>query len=179
MPNLEITTLAGGCFWCTEAVFKRLKGVEKITPGYSGGHIENPTYEQVSSGQSGHAEVVQIEFNPEIISYKQILEVFFTLHDPTTLNRQGNDIGTQYRSVVFYHSPKQKKEAEAYKKELEGKGVFKDPIVTEVSEFTKFYKAEQEHLDFYDRNRQYGYCRVIIDPKIQKLFKNFKTLIKE
>jgi len=160
MPNLEITTLAGGCFWCTEAVFKRLKGVEKITPGYSGGHIENPTYEQVSSGQSGHAEVVQIEFNPEIISYKQILEVFFTLHDPTTLNRQ-------------------KKEAEAYKKELEGKGVFKDPIVTEVSEFTKFYKAEQEHLDFYDRNRQYGYCRVIIDPKIQKLFKNFKTLIKE
>ncbi len=172
-------TLAGGCFWCTEAVFKRLKGVEKITPGYSGGHIENPTYEQVSSGQSGHAEVIQIEFNPKIISYKQILEVFFALHDPTTLNRQGNDVGTQYRSAVFYHSLEQKKEAEAYKKELEGKGVFKDPIVTEISKFTKFYKAEAIHLDFYDKNRQYGYCRVIIDPKIQKLFKNFKELTKE
>jgi peptide-methionine (S)-S-oxide reductase len=174
-----ITTLAGGCFWCTEAVFKRLKGVEKITPGYSGGQVENPTYEQVSSGLSGHAEVVQVEFDPEVISYRQILEVFFALHDPTTLNRQGNDVGTQYRSVVFYHSPEQKAATEKYIQELKTKGVYKDPVVTEVSEFIKFYPAEQEHLDFYDRNRQYGYCRVIIDPKIQKLFKDFKTLVKE
>lgn len=177
--NKQLATLAGGCFWCTEAVFKRLKGIEKVTPGYSGGHIENPTYKEVSSGQSGHAEVIQIEFNPETISYKQILEVFFALHDPTTLNRQGNDIGTQYRSAVFYHSLKQKEETEAYKKELEEKHVFQNPIVTEISKFTKFYQAEAEHLDFYDKNRQYGYCKVIIDPKIQKLFRNFKTLAKE
>lgn len=177
--NKQLATLAGGCFWCTEAVFKRLKGVEKITPGYSGGHIENPTYEQVSSGQSGHAEVIQIEFNPKVITYKQILEVFFALHDPTTLNRQGNDVGTQYRSVVFYHTLEQKEAVLAYVKELEEKNIFKDPIVTEITEITKFYPAEQEHLDFYDKNRQYGYCRVIIDPKIQKLFKNFKELTKE
>jgi peptide-methionine (S)-S-oxide reductase len=174
---MELATLAGGCFWCTEAVFKRLKGVEYVIPGFSGGGTANPTYEQVVGGNTGHAESIQISFDPEQISYVKILEVFFATHDPTTVNRQGNDVGPQYRSVVFYHSEEQRQAAEQLKEELATR--YHDPIVTEIRAYTNFYPASQEHLDFYDRNREYGYCRVIIDPKIQKLFKDFKTDLKE
>lgn len=176
--NFKLATLAGGCFWCTEAVFKRLKGVESVMPGYSGGTIENPSYEQVSSGNSGHAEVVQIKFDPSVISFEKILEVFWALHDPTTLNQQGADMGTQYRSAIFYHDQEQKSQAEQSKEHLAKSGKYKDPIVTEITEFKKFFPAEQEHLDFYDRNRAYGYCRLVIDPKIQKLYKDFQADLK-
>ncbi len=167
--NLATATLAGGCFWCTEAVFKRLKGVESVEPGYSGGTIKNPTYEQVCSGTSGHAEAIQIKFDPNIISYEKLLEVFFKLHDSTTLNRQGNDVGTQYRSVIFYHSPQQKRVAEEVKGKVEGS-------TTEITPFTNFYKAEDYHKNYYDANRSLPYCQLIIDPKIQKLYKDFQEL---
>ncbi|MFW9794098.1 MAG: peptide-methionine (S)-S-oxide reductase MsrA, partial [Candidatus Thorarchaeota archaeon] len=146
---MEITTLGSGCFWCTEAVFQQLKGVETVISGYSGGHVENPSYEQVVTGRTGHAEVCQIQFDPEQISYDEILEVFFSTHDPTTLNRQGNDVGTQYRSVIFYHSEEQKNTAERVKKELDESGTSKNPIVTEIVPFEKFYQAEDYHQNYY------------------------------
>ncbi len=171
-------TLAGGCFWCTEAIFKRLKGVISITSGYAGGTKENPTYKEVSSGTTGHAEAIQIEFDPNSISYDKLLEIFWHLHDPTTLNRQGNDVGTQYRSVIFYHDEIQKKEALESKKKIEKEGVYKDPIVTQIVPFTNFYKAEDYHMDFYDNNRTYPYCQVVIDPKIRKLLEKYRDITK-
>jgi peptide-methionine (S)-S-oxide reductase len=169
--SLEVATLAGGCFWCTEAVFKRLKGVEEVTPGYIGGDRPNPTYEAVCSGTTGHAEAVEIKFNPNIISFETLLEVFWQLHDPTTLNRQGNDVGTQYRSAIFYHNQQQKETAEASREKAAES--YDDPIVTEITEAGTFYPAETYHRDYYDSNRSQGYCRLIIDPKIQKLYKKF------
>lgn len=180
MSNLETATFAGGCFWCTEAVFKRLKGVEEVISGYSGGRTANPTYEEVSSGDTGHAEAIQIKFDPSIISYGQLLEIFFKLHDPTTLNQQGADIGEQYRSAVFYHSESQKETAEKVIEQFEKDKVYDDPIVTEVTPFTNFYEAEDYHQDYYNQNRSSNsYCRIVIDPKIQKLYKDFKDQIKE
>ncbi|MDP2671332.1 MAG: peptide-methionine (S)-S-oxide reductase MsrA [bacterium] len=176
---METATLAGGCFWCTEAIFKRLKGVEKIIPGYSGGSVGRPTYYNVSEGRSGHAEAIQIEFDPKVITYEKLLEVFFKLHDPTTLNQQGNDVGTQYRSVIFYHDERQKTAAEKIKKQIEKEKIYSKPLVTEVVAFEKFFKAEDYHLDYYAKNPEQPYCRVIIDPKITKLYKLFAPEIKE
>lgn len=177
--TLETATVAGGCFWCTEAIFKRLKGVETVTSGYSGGARENPSYEQVSSEATGHAEAVQIEFDPKVISYEKILQIFFHLHDPTTLNRQGADVGTQYRSVIFYHSPEQEQIAEKVKQEVVDEGKYNDPIVTEIVPFENFYTAEEEHQDYYDRNSNQGYCSYVITPKIQKLLKDYRKDVKE
>jgi peptide-methionine (S)-S-oxide reductase len=168
---METIILAGGCFWCTEAVFKSLKGVESVIPGYSGGKLENPTYEQVSLGISGHAEAVQIDFDPNKIKLKDLLTVFFKLHDPTTLNRQGADVGPQYRSAIFYSSTEQNNTIKQVLSEIQKE--YKDPIVTEVTEFTNFYPAEEYHRDYYFKNRSAGYCRLVIDPKIQKLKKEF------
>jgi peptide-methionine (S)-S-oxide reductase len=173
---MEKITLAGGCFWCTEAVFKSLKGVESVVPGYSGGILENPTYEQVSSGRSGHAEAVQIEFDSEVISLKDLLTVFFKLHDPTTLNRQGADEGTQYRSAIFYGSGDQKNTIDEVLTQMQKE--YKDPIVTEVVLFKNFYPAEDYHRDYYFKNRNSAYCRLVIDPKIQKLKKEFSQKLK-
>jgi peptide-methionine (S)-S-oxide reductase len=175
----EIVTLGGGCFWCTEAVFKRLAGVEKVEPGYSGGPVPNPTYEQVCSGKTGHAEVVQITFNPDVISFKEILDVFFATHDPTTLNRQGPDTGTQYRSVIFYHTDEQKTIAEKTIEELEKSKTFKSPIATRVEPFKAFYQAEDYHKDYFARHPEQAYCQVIIAPKIDKLQKLFAAQLKE
>ena len=176
---LEKATLAGGCFWCTEAIFKRLKGVISVMPGYAGGEKANPSYEDVCSGTTGHAETIQIEFDPKVISYDKILDVFWHLHDPTTLNQQGNDIGTQYRSAIFYHSLKQKKIAEKIKKNIEDSKKYEDPVVTEIVPFTNFYKAENYHQNYYDKNKSASYCQIVIDPKIQKLMKNYKEEVKE
>jgi peptide-methionine (S)-S-oxide reductase len=167
--QLETATLGGGCFWCTEAVFSKMDGVIKVEPGYSGGKLENPTYEQVSTGTTGHAEVVQIAFDPNIISFRQILEVFFKMHDATTLNRQGADIGTQYRSVVFYHSREQKTTAEQLIEELDNTKVFDSPIVTQVERFRAFYEAEDYHKEYFKRHPEQSYCRLVIAPKIAKL----------
>lgn len=179
MADLEKATLAGGCFWCTEAIFKRLKGVDSVTSGYSGGVRENPSYEQVSSEATGHAEAIQIEFNPKIISFEKILEIFFHLHDPTTMNRQGNDVGSQYRSVIFYHNPEQEKIAEEVKNEIAQSGIYHDPIVTEVIPFENFYPAEEEHQNYYAMNQNQGYCSYVVTPKIQKLLKEYRREVKE
>lgn len=176
MKKLEKATLAGGCFWCTEAIFKRLKGVESVVPGYSGGDVDNPTYEQVSTGETGHAEAIQIEFDPEAISYKELLDIFFHLHDPTTKDRQGSDIGPQYRSAIFYHDEKQRKIAEEMIIELESSGTYQNSIVTEVAPFKKFYPAENYHQNYYETHKSAPYCRNIIDPKITKLYKEYGAL---
>ncbi len=176
---MEKATLAGGCFWCTEAIFKRLKGVISVTSGYSGGEMESPSYEAVSSGRTGHAEAIQIEFDPNIISYEKLLEIFFKLHDPTTMNRQGNDIGPQYRSAIFYSDEKQKETAENVKKKIEEEKIYDKPIVTEIVPFKNFYKAESYHMDYYAKNSDQLYCRVVIDPKIIKLYKEFKDVVKD
>lgn len=176
---METATFAGGCFWCTEAIFKRLKGVKSINPGYTGGAKENPTYAEVSDGQTGHAEAVQIEFDPEEISYEKLLEIFFALHDPTTLNKQGADVGTQYRSAIFYHSDKQKQTAKIMKAKLDQSGHYNDKIVTEIIPFIKFYIAENYHQDYFDSNRTAPYCQAVINPKIKKLFESFKSNLKE
>lgn len=170
---MELATFAGGCFWCTEAIFQRLKGVKSVMPGYSGGDVEDPTYERVSEGTTGHAEAIQIEFDPKEISYEKLVEIFFHLHDPTTLNQQGNDIGTQYRSAIFYHGEEQKEAAEKVKKQIEDEHVYDKPIVTEIVPFDVFYKAEGYHQNYYNNNREGGYCRVIIDPKIKKLLREY------
>jgi peptide-methionine (S)-S-oxide reductase len=177
--QLQTATLANGCFWCTEAIFKRIKGVSNVESGYTGGTKENPTYEEVSSESTGHAEALQVTFDPSIISYKQILDVFWATHDPTTLNRQGNDVGTQYRSAIFYDSEDQKNIALESKEALQKSGKYHDPIVTKIEPFTKFYKAENYHKDYYDSNRSAPYCMVVIDPKIRKLMENFRENVKE
>ena len=174
----EIAVFAGGCFWCTEAVFQRLQGVDEVVPGFTGGFIKNPPYREVITGRTGHAEAVQIWFDPEIISYKELLLVFFATHDPTTLNRQQNDVGTQYRSAVFYKNEAQKEAALEIVQELEKQKVFEDKIVTEITEASDFYRAEEEHKDYYNLHRQQPYCQYIIDPKIQKLQKYFSEKLK-
>lgn len=176
---METATFGTGCFWCTEAIFQDLKGVEKVTSGYAGGHTEGPTYKQICTGTTGHAEVIQIEYNPELISYDALLEVFWKSHDPTTLNRQGNDVGTQYRSVIFYHNDIQKSRAEKYKGELEVSGVWDDPIVTQISPYPKFYKAEDYHQNYYNLNPNQGYCSFVIRPKLDKIKKVFGEKMKK
>lgn len=174
----ELATLAGGCFWCLEAVFEQLRGVTKVTSGYSGGHVHNPSYEAVCTGTTGHAEVVQVTFDPDVISFRELLEVFFTLHDPTTLNRQGGDVGTQYRSAVFYHDDEQKKVAETLIRELEAEHVFDDPIVTSVEPLKAFYPAEEYHREYYRRNPNQSYCRAVIAPKVSKLRSKYLEKLK-
>lgn len=177
--QMETATFGNGCFWCTEAVFLHLKGVASVTSGYSGGRVPNPTYEQICTGMTGHAEVIQIKYNPEEITYDQLLEVFFGTHDPTTLNRQGPDVGTQYRSAIFYHNETQKERAELAKSELEKSKVFRKPIVTEITEFSIFYPAEDYHQNFFARNPNNQYCQIQAAPKIKKIKKVFSELIKE
>ena len=176
--KLEKATLGGGCFWCLEAVYQRVKGVEKVVSGYAGGHVKNPTYEQVCSDTTGHAEVVQITFDPQIISYEDILNIFWQIHDPTQLNRQGNDIGTQYRSVIFYHSEEQKQKAQLSKQNLEDEGVFSKTIVTEIVPLTNFYPAEQYHQNYFNNNPSQAYCQLVIAPKVKKFKKNFSEYLK-
>ncbi len=175
---MELATFAGGCFWCTEAVFLDLKGVKAVQSGYTGGKRPNPTYEQVSSGGTGHAEAIQIEFDPSEISYEELLEVFFATHDPTTLNRQGADVGTQYRSEVFYHSDAQKEAAENYIAQMTAALTFKDPIVTKVSAAQPWYPAEDYHQNYYKRNTSQSYCHYVITPKVEKVRKVFKDKLK-
>lgn len=165
----EIATLGGGCFWCLEAVFEQLRGVEKVVSGYAGGHVANPTYREVCGGTTGHAEVVQVTFDPQQISFRNLLDVFFTIHDPTTPDRQGADVGPQYRSIILYHSPQQKETAEAVIAELAKDGVFRDAIVTEIQPLEAFYAAEAEHHEYYRRNSSQPYCRIVIAPKVAKL----------
>lgn len=176
--QLKKATVAGGCFWCTEAVFQRLDGVENVKSGFTGGEIKNPAYREIITGRTGHAEAIQMEYDPEKISFEELLLVFFATHDPTTLNRQQNDVGTQYRSAIFYHDEEQKTKAEEVIAMLKEKKMFENPIVTEVSEATAFYIAEEEHQDFYNQHRQQPYCQYIIDPKITKLNKLFSGKLK-
>jgi peptide-methionine (S)-S-oxide reductase len=174
----EVATLGGGCFWCTEAVFTELKGVERVDSGYAGGTTRNPTYEQVCSGRTGHAEVTQVTFDPKVLSYHDLLTIFFTVHDPTTLDRQGGDVGTQYRSVVFYHSDAQRATAEAVVRELTEEKLWRKPIVTEIVPFTAFYPAEDYHRDYYRRNPTGGYCQMVIAPKVGKFRAKFADRLK-
>lgn len=173
---LEKATLGGGCFWCLDAAFRQIKGVEKVISGYAGGTAKNPTYEQVSSGQSGHAEVVQVEYNPKIISYPDILDIFWALHNPTTLNRQGDDVGPQYRSMIFYHDEKQKRLAEESKSRAAK--LWPDPVVTELKPLAEFYPAEEYHQDYFAKNPAQGYCQIVINPKLQKLREKFASRLK-
>ena len=177
--NFQKATFAGGCFWCTEAVFQRVEGVENVTSGFIGGTIKNPAYREVVTGRTGHAEAIEILFDPEKVSYEELLYIFFTTHDPTTLNRQGNDVGTQYRSAVFYHNEEQKNQAREVIDVLENEQIYSDSIVTEVTEAGPFYKAESEHDDYYNQHRSQPYCQVIIDPKIKKLQKAFADKLKK
>ncbi|MEJ5351506.1 MAG: peptide-methionine (S)-S-oxide reductase MsrA [Melioribacteraceae bacterium] len=174
----EIATFGEGCFWCSEAIFQRVRGVLKVESGYSGGSVPNPTYEAVCTGKTGHAEVVQITFDPKIISFQGLLEIFFSTHDPTTLNRQGADVGTQYRSVIFYHNEEQKKIAEEMIKKLNESKIWDSPIVTEVSKFKNFYKAEEYHQNYYNNNQFQPYCSFVISPKLEKLKKYFSNKLK-
>jgi peptide-methionine (S)-S-oxide reductase len=172
-PDRELATLGGGCFWCLEAVFKDLRGVESVVSGYAGGEMANPTYEQVCGGRTGHAEVVQITFDPTVVSYRDLLSVFFVIHDPTTLNRQGADVGTQYRSAIFYHSDEQKRVAEEVIAEIASSGIWKNPIVTEVTPVPEFYSAEDYHQEYFARNPNQGYCQVVVAPKVAKFRSKF------
>ena len=176
--QVEIATFGAGCFWCTEAVFLNLKGVEKVESGYSGGKIKNPSYREISTGTTGHAEVTQITYDAKTVSFEDLLEVFWNTHDPTTLNRQGADEGTQYRSVVFYHNEIQKTTAEAYLKQLETSKIYKNPIVTEISPLTNFFKAEDYHQNYYALNPNQGYCQYVIRPKVDKFKKQFASKLK-
>lgn len=176
--KLETATFAGGCFWCTEAVFLALEGVDSVLPGYMGGDIDKPTYEQVCTGTTGHAEVIQIKFDPEKITFEELLYVFFKTHDPTTLNRQGNDVGTQYRSAVFYHDDKQKESAELIKKKIDEAGIYSNPVVTEISAASTMYVAEDYHINYFNKNPNNGYCRAFIPGKIAKLKKLFGDKLK-
>lgn len=174
----EVATLAGGCFWCLEAVFDDLRGVESVESGYMGGNVVNPTYRQVCAGTTGHAEVVQVTFDPQVVSFRELLEVFFTIHDPTTLNRQGADVGTQYRSAIFYHSPEQKEVAEKTISELNAEGIWDAPIVTEVSPAEEFYVAEDYHQEYYAQNASQPYCRAVVAPKVAKFRQKFLEKLK-
>jgi peptide-methionine (S)-S-oxide reductase len=178
MAQLDTATIATGCFWCTEAIFKRLKGVVSVMPGYAASQVPNPTYRQVCSGRTGAAEAIQLTYDPSVISFETLLEIFWHLHDPTTLNRQGNDVGTQYRSGIYYHNDEQKEVALASKAALEKSGAYKHPIVTEIVPFTNFYPAEEYHQDYYDNNREQGYCMFVIDPKVQKLLREYRDVVK-
>jgi methionine-S-sulfoxide reductase len=177
--KLQNATFGSGCFWCTEAVFEQLKGVKSVVSGYSGGEVPRPTYEEVSSGTSGYAEVVQITFDPAVISYADLLRVFWQTHDPTTLNRQGADVGPQYRSAIFYHSNEQRKIADQYKRQLDDSGEFKSPLVTEVTAYKNFYPAENYHQDYFELNPAQRYCALVIRPKVAKFQKEFKELLQE
>ncbi len=177
--DAEVATLAGGCFWCLEAVFDELKGVESVESGYSGGHVQSPSYAQVCDGDTGHAEVVQVTFDPQVLSFKDLLKVFFTIHDPTTLNRQGNDVGTQYRSAIFYHDQEQKKVAEEVIREIGADKIWDDPIVTEVTPFDQFYIAEDYHQEYFKNNGFQPYCRVVIAPKVAKFRRKFTERLKK
>lgn len=179
MSESAVATLANGCFWCTEAVFKRLKGVLAVQSGYAASQVANPSYKQVCTGTTGAAEALQVTYDPAVISYETLLDVFWQTHDPTTLNRQGNDVGTQYRSAIYYHTDEQRRAALASKEALEKAGVYKNPVVTEITAFTNFYPAEEYHKDYYDNNRFQGYCMVIIDPKVKKLLKAYGNAIKD
>ncbi len=173
--DLAVATFGNGCFWCTEAIFQRLKGVESVLPGYSGGHVKNPAYREVCTGNTGHAEAIQIMYDPEIISYRTLLEVFFYTHDPTTLNRQGNDVGTQYRSVIFYRNENERNEAEKIIEQLENDKVYSNRIVTELVPFDHFYEAEDYHQDYYNNNKNQPYCRAVINPKLDKFLKKYSS----
>ncbi len=176
--NLRTATLAGGCFWCTEAIFQRLKGVESVIPGYTGGDKDAPSYEEVSGGGTGHAEAIQVTFDPNIIPYTTLVDIFFATHDPTTLNKQGNDSGTQYRSAIFYHDDEQKRIATEKKEELEKSGKY-DEIVTQIVPYVKFYSAEEYHENYYETHRSAPYCMFVIDPKVRKLMEHFKKEVKD
>ena len=177
--STEMATLASGCFWCSEAIFKRLKGIKSVLAGYAGGMVKNPSYDQVCTGKTGHAESIQIEFDPKVIPFEKILHIFWHTHNPTTLNRQGNDVGTQYRSAIFYHNKKQKEIAEKSKKELEKEGAYKEPIITEITPFSNFYVAEDYHKNYYENNQDAPYCNFIIDPKVNKLLLKYRNNVKE
>ncbi len=174
----QVATFAGGCFWCTEAIFEQVKGVLSVVSGYSGGHVINPAYREVTRGNTGHAEAIQVTFDPSVISYVELLEIFFKTHDPTTLNRQGADVGTQYRSAVFFHSDEQKRITEEIIVALNNEKIWNDPIVTEVTAFTNFYTAEDYHQEYFKNNQQQGYCRIVIQPKVEKFTKVFKDKLK-
>ncbi len=176
--NEEVATFGGGCFWCVEAIYERVNGVHGVISGYSGGHVENPDYRQVTTGLTGHAEVVQITYDPQVVTFYELLEIFFKTHDPTTLNRQGADVGTQYRSIILYHSEEQKKQSEEIIAELNGAGIYPNPIVTQVEPFKKFYEAEDYHQEYYENNPNQGYCRMVIQPKVEKFEKVFRDKLK-
>jgi peptide-methionine (S)-S-oxide reductase len=178
MKSLETITLGGGCFWCVEAVFDDLQGVEDVVSGYMGGQGANPTYEQICTGRTGHAEVIQVKFDPAVISLREILEVFFAVHNPTTLNRQGNDVGTQYRSAIFYHTPEQKQAAEEVIEAVGSGKVWDDPIITEVTPAATFYPAEDYHQEFFKRNPHQGYCMAVVSPKVSKFRQKFSAKLK-
>ena len=177
--NLQTATLAGGCFWCLEAVYDEIKGVHSVESGYAGGHWDNPTYREVCNGNTGHAEVIQVHFDPNIVSYRDLLNVFFAIHDPTTLNRQGADVGTQYRSAIFYHDDEQKKIAEELIKDLNAQQIWDKPLVTEVSKLDKFYMAEDYHQEYFARNPYQPYCMAVVAPKVSKFRKHFLELLKK
>lgn len=175
----EVATLGGGCFWCLEAVYEQLQGVEKVVSGYAGGHVDNPTYKQVCTGTTGHAEVVQVTFDPQVVSFRELLQVFFTIHDPTTLNRQGADVGPQYRSAIFYHDEEQRKTAETVIQEIAAEGIWDKPIVTEVTPLDEFFRAEDYHQEYYRNNPYQGYCRVVIAPKVAKFRNKYTSRLKK
>jgi peptide-methionine (S)-S-oxide reductase len=177
MSETRQATFGGGCFWCTEAAFKELRGVDEVTSGYAGGHAENPTYEEVCAETTGHAEVIQVEYDPETVSYEDLLQVFFTVHDPTTKDRQGPDVGSQYRSIVLYHDEKQREATERFVEELEREGAFSDPIVTEVEPLETFYRAEEYHQDYYEKNPDDRYCQFNAEPKIRKVREKFRDKV--
>lgn len=176
--SLQVVTLGAGCFWCVEAIFQDLKGVTKVQSGYAGGQVDKPTYKQVCSGSTGHAEVVQVSYDPRVVSFDEILEVFWQTHDPTTLNRQGADVGTQYRSAIFYHTEEQRQTAEHYRQKLDASGAFKGRIVTEITAFTNFYPAEDYHQEYFSQNPDQGYCQMVIRPKVEKFHKVFADKLK-
>jgi peptide-methionine (S)-S-oxide reductase len=174
--DTETVVLGGGCFWCTEAVFLMLKGIESVRPGYAGGHVKNPTYDQVSTGETGHIEVIEIVYHPDLLAFEEILQVFFETHDPTTPNRQGNDVGPQYHSAIFYTTPRQKEKAEHYIKMITGR--YTKPIITTIAPLDTFYLAEDYHQKYYENHQDAGYCQVVIEPKVQKVQEKFKNLLK-
>jgi len=177
--KIEKATLAGGCFWCLEAIYKKVKGVKEVIPGYSGGQTNNPTYEQVCSDTTGHAEAIQISFVPDLISYAEILEIFWEIHNPTTFNRQGHDIGSQYRSAIFYHNEEQKKIAEKSKQDLRDANIWSDPVVTEIVPYNEFYPAEEYHKNYFQNHPENGYCQLVVRPKVEKFKKKFQDYFKE